>query len=657
MSCGCSNTSSITPTTNCGSCGYNCTNCTCSTNPIITPAVVCADPEPCSELFPLECVIYTGPDITCAGTANTLYPALFHYLVLQNASTTSRNFVSILNNINSQLCYLFSKEYILQFLTNIQDDPVLTQLFCDIASSCNCICTLTCPSITNVVYINNTSPTNDLILAGGFTASTLGSTISFTGSITGTTLTINTAPSSPGTIQAGQKINGTGVLPNTYITSGSASTWTINNAHSQPISSVSMTASQIEYIVSIYRYFNSSFYYLTQSTFTGNPLTMTLSIELPSQYDNSQNLPWLMSVQAVDKIADMLGNPPCTKGYNNPISNVAVDPSLYVNGYLSCGFGQTIPSIPSLQCPNICISNFNGSMTYSNFKFQFTEPAANPALYHPNSYTIHWYKEINGVFTMQNTATDIISVVSVAPSYQLTIDTTVLVNSADTWAFLITPVFTEKSCNTASYFEVRRPPLSYRTSELIDKDCNVIIQTFTPAAPPPVPPPSKNCPNCLPYLAKCDDQLNCTNNYWSTHTSGSKTYLKFTFYHNIFNQVNVWNVNKYWMHCYKRESGNTISNSVYRMPNAPGAGGQYNNQYIGSQGISTLSIAVASNTLIELGNQPEQWLILVTAEFTTPGSESCNLGEFDIRPPSTGLSYLGSELINKTCKWFIYNIG
>jgi hypothetical protein len=92
------------------------------------------------------------------------------------------------------------------------------------------------------------------------------------------------------------------------------------------------------------------------------------------------------------------------------------------------------------------------------------------------------------------------------------------------------------------------------------------------------------------------------------------------------------------------------------MPNAPGAG-QYNNQYVRSQSISTPSISVVTNTYIELGNQPEQWLILVTAEFTTPGSESCNLGEFDIRTPSTGLTYSGSELINKTCKWFIYNIG
>jgi hypothetical protein len=622
MSCGCSNTSSTVTTTNCGSCGYNCSNCTCSTNPIITPTVVCADPEPCNELFPLECVIYTGPDITCAGTANTLYPALFHYLVLQGASTTSRNFVSILNNINTQLCYLFSKEYILQFLTNIQNDPVLTQLFCDIASSCNCICTLTCPSISNVVYINNTSPAPDLILAGGFTASTLGSTISFTGSITGTTLSIITGPS-VGTIQVGQKINGTGVLPNTYITGPSGSNWTVNNAHSQPISSVSMTASQIEYIVSIYRYFNSSFYYLTQNTFTGNPLTMTLSIELPSQYDNSQNLPWLMSVQAVDKIADMLGNPSCTKGYNNPVSNVAVDPSLYVNGYLSCGFGQTIPAIPSLECPNTCISSFNTNMTYSNFKFQFTEPAANPAYYHPSSYTIHWYKEINGVFTMQNTVTDIISVASVAPSYQLTIDTTVLVNSADTWAFLITPVFTEKSCNTGRYFEVRRPPLSYTTLDLIDK-CNVIIQTFTPAAPPAL-----ICPTI------CIRNTTLITNVGDT--------LKLQFQYPTIATPPYYSPTNYDVHWYKRTTSalNPV-NDVFTFNGATTIVLPQPNQ----------TITAVTNIVVNDG-QIEEWMLLITPLFNnSPTTCSTMPGYFTTRNQYTRgqINAIGGD----TCNWVNY---
>ena len=89
----------------------------------------------------------------------------------------------------------------------------------------------------------------------------------------------------------------------------------------------------------------------------------------------------------------------------------------------------------------------------------------------------------------------------------------------------------------------------------------------------------------------------------------------------------------------------------------PGPGSAGTNPYVQAQGNIALTVTVACNTWIELGNQPEQWLILVTAEFTTPGSENCNFGEFDIRTPSTGLTYSGSELIGKTCKWFIYNIG
>lgn len=629
MSCGCSNTSSITPTTNCGSCGYNCTNCTCSTNPIITPAVVCADPEPCNELFPLECVIYTGPDITCAGTANQLYPALFHYLVLQNSSTTARNFVSILNNINTQLCYLFSKEYISQFLTNIQGDPVLTQLFCDIASSCNCICTLTCPSISNVQYRNNTSAP-DQILAGGFIGSTLGRTISFTGSITGTTLTIGAAPS-PGTIQVGQKITGPGVLADTYITATSGSNWTVNNTHLQPVSSVSMTASQIEYIVSIYRYFNNSFYYLTQNTFTGNPFAMFLSIELPSQYNNSENLPWLMSVQAVDKIADMLGNPPCTKGYNYPVSNVAVDPSLYVNGYLSCGFGQTTP-IPVLECPTICITRFvpNPNTNVPLFEFTFTEPAANPALYHPNSYTIHWYKEINGVFIMQNDQTDIISKPSSGPGSQLTINTTVVVNSADRWAFLITPVFTtQKQCNTSSYFEVRRPPLlSYTSSQLYDK-CNAYIKDFTPTVLP-------TCPNiCIREF-----QFFVTTNF----------YFRVRFNYPFINPSLNYDVDSYSLTWYKKTaSGVNPSDDEFTRTSAD----------ISTPTYPTLNqqLTITTNIVVNPNPHPlEEWLFIITPNYKN--NISCPYKYFS----SNTLRYKRYEVlaiggdIPDDCNYSFYNI-
>ena len=403
MSCGCSNTTPITTTTNCGSCGYNCSNCTCPTNPIITPAVVCADPEPCSELFPLECVIYTGADIRCAGTADILYPAVLHYVVLGNSSTTARNFVSILNNINAQLCYLFSKDYISQFLTNIQNDATLKTLFCNIASSCNCLCTLTCPVVTSVSYTLN-SPANDTV-TGSFTRSVGGNTISFTGSISGTTLTIGAGPS-VGTIQVGQQIFGTGVLSNTFITAaGVGSTWTVSVAYPQPISSVSMTATWIQYITSLYIYLNNQFYYSSSNALTTNN---TFSLNIPSGYDNRNDLPWLVSVQAVDKIAEMLNNPTCTKGYFNNNPSIAVTPD-------DCGFGQTRPAI-NLTCPDTCIQRctsqgLSGSrcwnywlITNGFLTFKFQQNITNlTTTFKIQKYIIHWYKRISGTTILNST--------------------------------------------------------------------------------------------------------------------------------------------------------------------------------------------------------------------------------------------------------------
>lgn len=59
--------------------------------------------------------------------------------------------------------------------------------------------------------------------------------------ITGTTLTIGTLTS--GTIQPNQPITGTGVLPNTYIVSGSGSTWTVSQNHVNPVTATNINGS------------------------------------------------------------------------------------------------------------------------------------------------------------------------------------------------------------------------------------------------------------------------------------------------------------------------------------------------------------------------------------------------------------------------------
>ena len=67
---------------------------------------------------------------------------------------------------------------------------------------------------------------NAKVVATGFTSKT--GPASFQGSISSTTLTVSSVIS--GTIAIGQKITGTGVASDTYITAGSGSTWTVNNS-------------------------------------------------------------------------------------------------------------------------------------------------------------------------------------------------------------------------------------------------------------------------------------------------------------------------------------------------------------------------------------------------------------------------------------------
>lgn len=488
MSCGCSNTTPITTTTNCGSCGYNCSNCTCSTNPIVEPAVVCADPEPCSELFPLECVIYTGADIQCAGTANTLYPNVLHYLVLGNSSTTARNFVSILNNINAQLCYLFSKDYISQFLTNIQGDATLSALFCSIVSACDCACNLTCGTVISAEYIVNTE-TDDTIDVE-FTQVTEGSTITFSGTISGTTLSVTIVPGS-GAIAIGQKITGTGITANTFITAGSGTSWTLSVA-STVASAITITATHITYKVSIYKLISGSYYYFNGQNnnflFPTN-LTATASVTVAAGNDNTT--PWLVSVFANDELAAT----ECVSGYYDNNSETPVP----IENYDGCGFGFTA-AVPALECPTICFNKCNSiyerpeCLEYwgsdgSTLSFNFTHTNPPITSYQVDYYILHWYKQTafgitfaNNQYTMQAGISPYNTITPTLPSQPISIFTDIPYNTPYNWLLLITPVLVGNTeCNTG--FAVRpyneENPLAtvpYLGDELLRApDCNWFI--------------------------------------------------------------------------------------------------------------------------------------------------------------------------------------
>lgn len=147
MSCGCTSTATPSPSITCGSCGYQCTSCVCPPDPIVMPTVTCADPATCTEIYPLECVQYTGEDIKCSSEASTLYPNITHIV-----ATNGDMLPNILNNINNQLCYLFSSDFISQMLTNIQNDPELSGVLCNLVTECTTPTALICPTVSSVTY-------------------------------------------------------------------------------------------------------------------------------------------------------------------------------------------------------------------------------------------------------------------------------------------------------------------------------------------------------------------------------------------------------------------------------------------------------------------------------------------------------------------------
>lgn len=158
MSCGCTSTTTASPSVTCGSCGYQCTSCICPPDSIVMPTVTCSDPVECLEIYPAACVQYTGNDIKCS-TADSSYPNVTH-IVAANGDMLP----DILNNINSQLCYLFSDDFIIATLNVIDKNSELQDLLCSLITNCSThTAGLICPTVSSVTYnVNNTGGQNYL---------------------------------------------------------------------------------------------------------------------------------------------------------------------------------------------------------------------------------------------------------------------------------------------------------------------------------------------------------------------------------------------------------------------------------------------------------------------------------------------------------------
>lgn len=103
---------------------------------VAPPAVICVDGEACEFPIYAECVVYSGEDIKCTAPD---FPGVTH-TVLNGAGSplNQRTLVNALQNINTQLCYIQSKDFIRQQLLLIKNDGDLSEQFCIIKCGCEC---------------------------------------------------------------------------------------------------------------------------------------------------------------------------------------------------------------------------------------------------------------------------------------------------------------------------------------------------------------------------------------------------------------------------------------------------------------------------------------------------------------------------------------
>ena len=133
--CGCNSDITI-----CQICQHSCADCCCPTQAV--PDVDCPDGEPCIEIYPAGCVEFTDP-VACesqegsSNDASDLYPDVTHTLVPESPAA-DRRLDKVITNVNTQLCYIFSKGFIQQMLTIIQNDEELLEQFCAMVCSCPC---------------------------------------------------------------------------------------------------------------------------------------------------------------------------------------------------------------------------------------------------------------------------------------------------------------------------------------------------------------------------------------------------------------------------------------------------------------------------------------------------------------------------------------
>jgi hypothetical protein len=96
--------------------------------------VECADPV-CAYNIPFGCAVYTGENITCQNTEGFFSDSSVTNLTNENTSA-----IQIIENINTALCSVFSKQYMIDMLNTIKNTQSLNSQFCNITCNCETIC-------------------------------------------------------------------------------------------------------------------------------------------------------------------------------------------------------------------------------------------------------------------------------------------------------------------------------------------------------------------------------------------------------------------------------------------------------------------------------------------------------------------------------------
>lgn len=125
------------------------------------PDEPCVPKDFCEDPIPTDCVIYSEGTIACSDEINELHPMYTsdspatldsHYLVEEDADIDQRTLTAILKRINTELSYIFSKDFITNVLNATINNTDLNTAFAEVVCEGSCDCE---PPVYRPHFINS----------------------------------------------------------------------------------------------------------------------------------------------------------------------------------------------------------------------------------------------------------------------------------------------------------------------------------------------------------------------------------------------------------------------------------------------------------------------------------------------------------------------